>query len=142
MSGLIEYGVRATVGGEETTLLVGNEVLQQQVVAEFLESGHKAEPLIRTVSEWAVDQTAKAAIELAVKRDAVIAIGIALWDEVTPIDDALKALADLGVDVESRAREEQFLALVKLLEQVDGDDSQAADEQVNAAAEALVGAAV
>lgn len=151
----LEYAVRITWDGEDAIVPVGDEVLARQTVCEFLERGIPAAPIVRTVTEWTIDQPALARATRDAHREQVLHIAqMRFEEEITP-QAAVAQLAEFS-NLDETQRAERLAELVSELEyqeKVDerriqpgpGQDweslDEAAEQQIRAAADALIGGA-
>lgn len=76
-----EYAVCTTDGLHDTIVPVGDEALMRQTVAEFLDQGQRAKPVVRTVTAWQVDEAAEEQVRRDRARDHLLSIAQNAWEQ-------------------------------------------------------------
>ncbi|MFV2172263.1 hypothetical protein ACFHW2_12240 [Actinomadura sp. LOL_016] len=145
-----EYAVRT---GDDIVVL-DDEALMRQTLAEFIADGRRAEPVVRTVTEWQIDETAAARARRDVAREAILATAQRYWEGETSVADALDELRPHHATLAYRDRARLLGELVSELEHAEAVDEhrvdpgpgqdrrtleEDAERRVNEAADALYG---
>ncbi|WP_433330100.1 hypothetical protein [Spirillospora sp. CA-294931] len=99
MTANVEYGIRATLPGEDepSTWPIGtDEILQRQRIAELLEAGARdIAALSRPAHDWSVDETVLATVQQERYRDAVLSIAQRAWEQHgDTVDAVLRSLRE------------------------------------------------
>lgn len=90
----VEYAVLKAMPGEDlVTVPVGDEAIMRQTVADLLQQGATtADPVMRTVTEWIVDETTRDHITREVNREAILTIAQRCWEGEIDLNTALDAM--------------------------------------------------
>ena len=111
-----EYAVRAVQNGETTVTPAEDEVIARQTVAELLERGVRAAPVVRTVTEWQVDESALARARRDAAREQVLLIAQAFWEQDLHGAAAIEELRPFAPDMSDRDRAQRLGDLIGELE--------------------------
>ncbi|GAA4157660.1 hypothetical protein [Actinomadura keratinilytica] len=115
-----EFAVRVTRDGETAIVPVRDEAAALETVAEFLEYGVEAAPLVRTVTAWRLDEDALARARLIAARRHVRHIAELRREDELRQDQALAALRPFAPAMSESDRAARLEELLSELDHRDG----------------------